>query len=143
MPELTITDQTANRPSFGLRRVAALSAIVAFGLLAPTAAGAETPPAPDGGPGGVITAPGQPECDPRLASCDLTNLEPEPECDPRLASCDLTNPEPGDPGDDGEPGEPGTPGEQPPADIAPSADPQALPTAQVDAPVRATPNYTG
>lgn len=126
MAPTTIHDDTSARPVLGLRRAVALTAIAAFGLLAPAAAGAapgETPPAPEG-PGGLSA--GEPEdCDPRLASCDIAIPEDDDdECPPLVATCDLTAGEP-DPDD---PVDPGT---------------DVLPPASVDAPVRATPNYTG
>ena len=129
-------DDTPARPLLALRRAAAVTAIAALGLLAPAAAGAapgETPPAPTA-PGGFSA--GQPEpddCDPRLGSCDIAIPEADPEdCPPPAASCDITTGEP-DPEDPGDPGDPG--------DVESSADP--LPQAGVDAPVHATPNYTG
>lgn len=152
MTEITTTDQTPRRAAFGLRRAATLSAIFAFGFLAPVAAGAspaspgETPPAPTG-PGDLTAEepcnpdlgcePGpDDECSPLLATCDLApggDGPDEEECPPFLATCDLA------PGGDG----PDDPGGEPPDEVEPGADPQDIPTAQVDAPVRATPNYTG
>jgi hypothetical protein len=128
----SIHDDVPARPRRLLRRAVVLTAIAAAGLLAPTAAGAlpgETPPAPQG-PGGFSA--GEPDdCDPRLGSCDIGIPEPD-DCPPPSASCDLTagDPDPEDPGDPDDPGE-----------IEPSADP-VTPTG-VDAPVRATPNFTG
>lgn len=125
MTETKLTNQIPVRPALGLRRTVALSAVVAFGLLAPVAAGAspaapgETPPAP--------TVPGDltndDPCDPGI------DCPPGPDdgddCPPLVASCDFQA------GGDG-PDEP------------PTEDPgDELPPAQVDPPVRATPNYTG
>lgn len=129
MTDLNVTDQIPARPGLGLGRTMALSAVVAFGLLAPAAAGAtpaapgETPPAP--------TVPGDltddDPCDPGI------DCPPGPDdgddCPPVMASCDF---QAGGDGPDEPPVEP------------PTEDPGAeLPPAQVDPPVRATPNYTG
>lgn len=133
MAPSTIHDEHPVRTQRTLRRAVALTAIAAVGLLAPAAAGAmpgETPPAPQG-PGGFSA--GEPDdCDPRLASCDIAIPEPDDECPPPSASCDLTTGEP-DPEDPVDPEDPG--------DVEPSGDP-VTPTG-VDAPVRATPTFTG
>jgi hypothetical protein len=130
MTPTTHQDQTA-RPVLTLRRAAALTAIAAFGLLTPAVAGAapnETPPTPIG-PDDLTTGEPGPddECNPLLASCDITVPEPDPEdCPPPAATCDLTagEPDPGDPEDPDDPADPGSP-------------------SGVDAPVVATPNFTG
>ena len=127
----TTLHETSARPGRRMRRTVALTAIAAFGLMAPAAAGAlpgETPPAPDG-PGG-FTAEEPDECNPLLASCDITNPTEDPEdCPPPAATCDLTNPtENPDPEDPDEPDE---------------VEPSGNPSASVDTPVRATPNFTG
>jgi len=142
MAPTTLHHDIPVRPVLTLRRAVALTAIAAFGLLAPAAAGAapgETPPAPEG-PGDLSAEqpcapdgcePDPDECAPPLGSCDIAIPEPD-DCPPPAATCDFTAGEP-DPDDPGEPGEPG--------EVDPSTDP-VTPTG-VDAPVLATPNFTG
>jgi len=124
MTTVSNTGQHPHRTAPGLRRVAAVGTMLILGLLAPTAAGAS--PAGDPGPGGPDELGVEQPCLPDL--CPPDPPEP-PECPPFLATCDLA---PGGDGpDDPEPPEPptGEPGE-PPAD-------------GIDAPVVATPNFTG
>ena len=140
------TDQTIGRRRAGLRRAAALSAVVAFGLLTPTVVGASpvSPTEPPPGPDDVTSDPG---CEPDLP-CEV---DPEPdECDPLTEICDFTSggDGPDDPceaeappescGPGGGPG--GDPGEDPGGD---PGVPQGDPDPEVDVPVRATPNFTG
>jgi hypothetical protein len=114
------------------RRAAALSAVLAFGLLAPTAAGAT------GGQPGPDDVTSDPGCEPDLPCED--GPEPEP-CDPQTEICDFTS------GGDG-PDDP-CESDEPPVECEPDpggGDPepgghQVVP--DVDVPVRATPNFTG
>lgn len=149
MTELTITDHTPEDTSVrrftGLRRAAAVSAVVAFGLLTPAVVGASpaSPSGPPPGPGDLTSDPG---CDPDLP-CDV-DPDPDPdECDPLTEICNFTSggngpddpcesetpPESCDPGE--------VPGEEPGGD--PDVVPQGDPHTEVDVPVRATPNFTG
>ena len=130
MTHLTIADETSTRPTLGLRRAAALTAIVAFGLLVPATAGA-SPAAPPPVDGDLSSNPG---CEPDLP-CDI---DPEPdECDPLTEICDFTS------GGDG-PDDP-CEADVPPAACEPPEEPDVDPqvTPNVDVPVRATPNFTG
>ena len=131
MTPLTTTEETPDRRLPGLRRVAALSAVVALGLLVPAAAGA-SPADTQPGPGDLTSDPG---CEPDLP-CDV---DPEDECDPLTEICDFTSggDGPDDPCESDDPPaecEPGT--EEPDTEV----DPQVVP---VDEPVLATPTFTG
>jgi hypothetical protein len=131
MHETTIDPRPARR-SPTRRRAAALSAVLAFGLLAPTAAGAA---AGQPGPDDLTSDPG---CEPDLP-CE-GGPEPEP-CDPETEICDFTS------GGDG-PDDP-CESDDPPVECEPGpggGDPEpggheVVP--DVDVPVRATPNFTG
>jgi hypothetical protein len=130
MTHLLTTDETEHRPPHGLRRVAALTAVVALGLLVPAAAGAS--PAGQPGPDDITSDPG---CVPDLP-CEI---DPD-ECDPLTEICDFTSGGGGpddpceseEPPAECEPGEPGT-----------EVEPTDVPIDPVDEPVSATPTFTG
>jgi hypothetical protein len=129
----TTTDTLPTRRLPGLRRTAALSAVLALGLLAPTAAGAAVG---QPGPDDLTSDPG---CEPDLPCED--GPDPEP-CDPQTEICDFTSGgggpddpcEADDPPDECDPGPGG-------GDPDPDGGDEVVP--DVDVPVRATPNFTG
>jgi hypothetical protein len=144
MTELTITDEITGRRALGLRHAAALSAVVAFGLLAPAAADA-SPTVPAEPPPGPDDVTSNPTCDPGMP-CEI-DPEPEP-CDPATEICDFTSggDGPDDPCDNENPPEScdpggGDPGGDPGEDE--TVVPQGTTTVEVDVPVLATPNFTG
>jgi len=130
----TTTDTFPTRPQRGLRRAAALSAVLAFGLLAPTAAGAV---AAQPGPDDLTSDPG---CEPDLP-CE-GGPEPEP-CDPQTEICDFTSggDGPDDPCEGDDPPDECDPGPGGGGDPVPGGGDQVVP--DVDVPVRAIPNFPG
>jgi hypothetical protein len=112
------------------RRLATLVAGTAISFASLTHGAVAHAAAGPGGPGGITTATTQPPtCDPKLASCDVSDRPhpklPPPECNPKLASCDVVD-RPHDPTPDpGDPGNPGTGG------------------SDIDRAVPGSPTYTG
>jgi hypothetical protein len=131
MTDLTPTDQTSTRRALRLGRMAAAGTLALLGTLAPAVAGA-SPAQPGDGPDGIQGNP-QPcwvtdTCPPPVPCED----DPENECppvdpceeDPSAEGCVPPPPPPPPPGED-EPDDPHTV------------------VVEVDAPVRATPTFTG
>jgi hypothetical protein len=129
------SDRNTRSTGLGLRWAAVAGATLALGLLAPAAAaaGPAVPPQPEGPDDLGIEQPCQPDlCEPE---------PPDPECPPFVATCDdlVFNPDPGDPDPDPDPEDPEGPG---PTDPEPTSD-SGEPSPSVDAPVHATPTFTG
>lgn len=162
MSDLIPTTSTTARRLTSRRLRAGLAglALTATFFAAPSLAGAEsvapshpvditnpTPgddPRPEG-PGDVITNP-EPgdECEPQEPACTIGIPDPgdDDECEPQEPSCTIGIPDPGD--------GPDVPEDTTPEDTTPEAQPESDPQgdvevqpAVVDAPVQATPTFTG
>jgi hypothetical protein len=122
-----------------LQHVAAAGAVVALGILAPTGAGASTSSTGQPLPGPDGLAPEQP-CDFELGPCPGQPVDP---CagDAPPDECEPVDPCEGDaPPEHCHPADP-CEGDAPPEHCDSST--SIVPQVEVDAPVRATPNFTG
>lgn len=139
MTDLTPTEQHPRRLALGVGRLATVGTLAMLGILAPAMAGASPaadPPAPEGPTDLAVEQGCEPDC--------IPPEPPEDDCNPFLGSCDIEvggngpDPEPPPPecedSDSCEPTEPPATGEP---------DGGGHPDVQVDAPVRATPTFTG
>lgn len=137
MTDTTLTDQHPRRPVFSFGRMATAGGMLVLGILAPAAAGAspaDNPPGPSAADDLTIEQPCQP---------DLNCPQPEPDppdddCPPILATCDFTS---GGDGPDEPP--PPPPGGGEPGDGSEESTGEPVEPVEVDAPVVATPNFTG